>query len=56
MRRVMENQATSPGERDDYSTEAINNRLHYFKYNTLPVIGHYDDEGKLYVVCWKTEF
>ena len=38
------------GRVDDNPT-AIANRLKFYKYNTLPVMKYFDDQGKLVVVC-----
>ena len=37
-------------DRSDDNPAAIAARIHYYKYNTLPVIAHYDDADKLYIV------
>ena len=37
-------------DRSDDNTAAIAARIHHYKYSTLPVIAHYDDADKLYIV------
>lgn len=37
-------------QRIDDNLNAIQNRISFFKNNTLPVFKHYDDQGKLVVV------
>ena len=37
-------------DRSDDNPAAIAARIHYYKYNTLPVIAHYDEADKLYIV------
>ena len=39
----------APERRDD-NADAISARLRHYKYSTLPVIAHYDDQDKLYIV------
>lgn len=36
--------------RIDDNPAAIANRLNFYKYNTLPVMKYFDDQGKLVVV------
>ena len=47
----MENlaQESRTSERSDNGPETIEARMDYFKTHTLPVIGHYDDQGQLFV-------
>ncbi len=49
MRKNLEAQGRRDGRFDD-APDAINNRIHNYKYNTIPICGHYDDQGKLIVV------
>lgn len=37
-------------ERVDDNLNAISNRINFFRNNTLPILKHYDDNGKLVVV------
>lgn len=37
-------------DRTDNGPDTIEPRMENFKRQTLPVIGHYDDNGELYVV------
>lgn len=39
--------------RPDDNPAAIAKRLDFYKYNTLPVLKHFDDAGKLVVVSSK---
>ena len=43
-------------QRIDDNLNAIQNRISFFKNNTLPVFKHYDDQGKLVVVSFNTAF
>ena len=37
--------------RVDDNINAIATRIQFYKQHTLPAIKHFDDQGKLYVVC-----
>ncbi len=49
MRKKLQERAASNPRFDD-NHAAIMNRLKLYKHNTLPVLAHYDDLGKLHVV------
>ena len=50
MQKTLQDRAASTPDRSDDNPAAISARLHYYKYNTLPVVAHYDDMDKLYIV------
>ena len=43
-------QESRTSDREDNGVDTIENRMAYFKDYTLPVIGHYDDQGQLFIV------
>ena len=52
LRESLNQRKRSSGRKDD-TADAIESRLAFFRENTLPVIKHYDDEGRLVIVSVK---
>ena len=52
LRESLNQRKRSSGRKDD-TVDAIESRLAFFRENTLPVIKHYDDEGRLVIVSVK---
>ncbi|KAK2184381.1 hypothetical protein NP493_268g03045 [Ridgeia piscesae] len=49
LRESLNQRKRSSGRKDD-TVDAIESRLAFFRENTLPVIKHYDDEGRLVII------